>query len=225
MNEIESIISEALNGFIAEDYPASFNKEHFYSLKSYRQRIEYCKQNLPLIASGSGRMVFKIDDKTVLKLAKNEKGKAQNEQEAQIGYNDSYFESIVTKVFHYDMNDEWIESEFAMKLKPSRFKQLTGVDVDEAGRYLRNEFEENNGKKAIYHIDPARLAQLHENEFLSTVRELMLNFNLSAGDLGRISSYGEVIRGGQSSVVVTDYGLSDEIYYQYYERPKRNFYR
>ena len=85
--EFENFISEKLRVDITnpldenmdEAYPTSFNIEEFKQLKSFNQRIQYCEQHLQRISSGSSRIVYKIDDEKVLKLAKNKKGLAQNE--------------------------------------------------------------------------------------------------------------------------------------------------
>lgn len=224
--DIQALIFEELASyFVTEDYPLSFKQDEFAKLRTFAERIRYCTQHLEKIAAGSGRIVFKIDDKMALKLAKNPKGVAQNLQEAQIG-GDHYFQGIVAIVFNSDQQDQWVESELATKLKPTRFKQLTGVEMLHLNMYLINRESENNrGGKEIFHIDPQIEEPMHDNQFVADVVELMHNYALNAGDLGRLSSYGEVSRDGQPTVVVTDYGLSDEIYKEFYvKKPKRNFY-
>lgn len=222
--DIQKLILEELEAYlVAEDFPPSFNKEVFYGLRSFAERIRYCTQHLPKIAAGSGRIVFKIDDKSVLKLAKNSKGVAQNYQEASIGENNSYFESIVTKVYKSDQHDQWLESELATKLKPTRFRELTGVDIRDLFYYLRNQESQNNGGKQIFSQEQDKVNLLSENEFVGQVVELMLNYQVKAGDLGRLSSYGEVNRNGQPSVVVTDYGLTDEVWTDHYAPKMHRF--
>ena len=54
-------------------YPASFNMEEFKNCNSFAARVRYCQARLPRISSGSSRIVYKIDDEKVLKLAKNAK--------------------------------------------------------------------------------------------------------------------------------------------------------
>lgn len=57
-----------------------FSFETLTSLSSYKKRIAYCKQMLGQpIGNGSSRIVFQISDERVLKVAKNQKGIAQNE--------------------------------------------------------------------------------------------------------------------------------------------------
>lgn len=207
---------------ISEDYPATFNKEVFYGLKSFAARINYCSEHLPKIAAGTGRIVFKIDDKTVLKLAKNPKGIAQNLEEASIG-RDSYFQDVVAHVYNYDPDDKWIESELAKKVTPTRFKQVTGVDIQTAGTYLKMREDEEKSRRnrsggISYNIPADQLEQLHENDFLRDMFDLMMNYNLLAGDFDRLSSYGEVNRNGHPLIVAVDYGLSDEVWQDHYER-------
>ena len=62
-------------------YPVSFNMAEFKMLTTFVERIRYCQTRLQRISSGSARIVYKIDNEKVLKLAKNRKGIAQNEAE------------------------------------------------------------------------------------------------------------------------------------------------
>lgn len=45
----------------------------------------------------------------------------------------------------------------------------------------------------------------------------MLDFGKGYVDLGRLNSYGLVNRNGKESVVIIDYGLSDQVYKAYYK--------
>ena len=61
--------------------------------------IYYCREMLgEPIGNGSSRIVFQIDDETVLKLAKNNAGIAQNMEEIKIGLNSGL--EFVPKVFN-----------------------------------------------------------------------------------------------------------------------------
>jgi hypothetical protein len=48
--------------------------DEFKGLITFKDRITYCDNNLKKISSGSGRIVYMIDDIKVLKLSKNSKG-------------------------------------------------------------------------------------------------------------------------------------------------------
>lgn len=189
--------------------------------KSFAGKIKIADQNLTRIGSGSGRIVYDINDERVLKLARNPKGVAQNEEESNIGQ-DYYTESIVTKVYEHADDDSWIIAEKAKKVTERRIKELTGIPgLTHLFFYLRNSENENKGGKKMYGLKPEVEESLIENEFAVDLFDLMMNYNVTAGDLGRPSSYGEVLRNGQPTIVLTDYGLSDEVYNTHYA-PKRN---
>jgi hypothetical protein len=48
--------------------------DEFKGLITFKDRITYCDNNLKKISSGSGRIVYMIDDIKVLKLSKIVKG-------------------------------------------------------------------------------------------------------------------------------------------------------
>ena len=66
-------IGKLYDEVLGEEYPSSWNIEEFANLKSFNQRKNYCEQNLRRISSGSGRIVYQVDNEKVLKLAKNKK--------------------------------------------------------------------------------------------------------------------------------------------------------
>ena len=86
INEVRKFVRKTLNeNLIGEDYPTQFDMNLFKSLKTFKERIEYCEANLKKIGSGSSRIVYQVDNNKVLKLAKNKKGIAQNETEIDRG--------------------------------------------------------------------------------------------------------------------------------------------
>ena len=208
------ITENQLNNAISEmAYPTQFNMEAFKNMRSFRQRIEYCEQNLKRISSGSGRIAYQIDNDKVLKLAKNAKGIAQNEVEAD--YSKDYYD-IVAKVYDVDENYTFIEMELAKKINPSIFKNITGFDFKLVYEYLNYYF----GKTRRFcppNIEEI-VESLNENEFIIDIMELVGNYDLSFGDFNKISSFGLVNRNGENKIVLIDYGLTDEVYNTHYRR-------
>ena len=98
-------------------YPSSFDFNVFKSLTSFNKRMKYCEQHLTRISSGSSRIVYLIDDDKVLKLAKNQKGIAQNNVEISLG-NERYY-TCFADVYDYDNDGLWLEMEFCRKAKKS----------------------------------------------------------------------------------------------------------
>ena len=65
MSNVKNIlISEKQLKYIIKEmaYPSNFNMEIFKSIKSFKDRINYCKERLSRIGAGSSRIVYAIDD-------------------------------------------------------------------------------------------------------------------------------------------------------------------
>ena len=193
----------------------------FLKIETFKGKQDFANQNLNRIGSGSGRIVYDIDGTKVFKLAKNPKGIAQNEVESNIGkYED--VSDIVTEVFKSDYDDSWLIAEEAKKVTDKRIRELTGIpSLNELYYYLRNNEIQNQGYKyMIFHQDPNMVEELNENEFVQTLSNFIANYNQTTNDMGRPSTYGEVLRDGQPTIVLTDYGLNDEVYETHYN-PRR----
>jgi len=133
MEQLRKIIREFVDEFLSEEYPSSFSFEEFNAIKSYNGKLKYANERLQKLGSGSARVVYKVDEEKVIKIAKNKKGIAQNSVEAE-EYLQNY--DIVAKVFETDNDDFWIEMEWAKKVTPTRFKQITGIDIKKLWSYL-----------------------------------------------------------------------------------------
>jgi hypothetical protein len=206
-----------------DEFKQNFLPE-FLKIKSFAGKIKYAGEHLTRIGSGTGRIVYDIDGEKVLKLAKNPKGVAQNEAEAGAGYYRDT-QHIVTVVFDSADDDSWIISEKAKKVNEARIKQLTGIpSLNDVYYYLRNFHDQNNGKRAMFHQEPDVIEQLNNNEFTQDLQNFIADYAQSPGDFGRPSTYGEVLHDGQPSIVLTDYGLNDEVYDTHYA-PKKQGYR
>jgi hypothetical protein len=213
-----AIPEQEMESIVAEDYPTSFDHNVFKTLNSFAKRKEYCDQHLQKIAQGSGRIVYAVDNKMVLKLAKNARGIAQNNVESSLG-NDSYIEDICATVYDSHPDDHWLEMERAKKLTPQRFKQLLGFDVQQLGNYLYNYDQENNSGRYRRSVDPNQVELIRNHDITRSLIELITNFNLMPDDLGAITSYGEVMREGKPDVILVDFGYNDEVYMDYYAKP------
>ena len=211
--DITNPLAEDLN----EDYPTSFNIEEFKQLKSFNQRIQYCEQHLQRISSGSSRIVYRIDDEKVLKLAKNKKGLAQNKAEIDYG-TEIYLEGIVANIFEYEENGLWVEMELARKITEGEFKRVSGFNFKDFAAALNNYYHERtnyrNGFKMK--VDPEIVAEMWEDEFVYGIFQYLGNYKVPVGDLTRLSTYGIVKRDGEDMIVLIDYGLTDDVYKSHY---------
>lgn len=192
-------------------YPTSFDMDEFKKLNKFSQRYKYCKERLEYISSGSARYVFGIDNDKVLKLAKNPKGIAQNETEYKTA--SDMMCSGVAKVFDVDDDYLWLEMERVDKIKIAQFEQGTGMkfkDFASCIRYYWDTFK-NGGNK--WSSKPSCYDEAWENDFFCDISELMVNFNMSSGDLCRINSYG-ITQSGDIKLV--DAGLDEDVQSNYY---------
>lgn len=211
---IRQIVTETIN----EDYPQSFNMDYFKTLKTFKDKIVYCEQNLQRISSGSSRIVYKIDDEKVLKLAKNPKGLAQNAVEIKNGF-DYLLKSVVPKVFNYDEDNQWFETQLANKITKSKFQQIVGVSWDDYVkliqnyaielRLLKNRFKHKISKDIDY--------ESWENEFIRPMYDYIGDYQIYNDDLIKPSSYGIVKENGFESVKLIDSGLTNEVFNQHYK--------
>jgi hypothetical protein len=199
---------------LTEDYPPSFSMEEFNKIGSYARKLRYANAHLTRLASGSGRTVFKVDEQKVLKIAKNRKGLAQNSVEAE-GYLQNY--DIVAKVFETDQNDIWIEMELAKKVSKSRFAALTGVTIEQVDRCVRYTTYINKGHPSVAADKAAVEDLLANNEFIIDLVSLNADYDMATGDQGRLSTYGEVLRDGKPRIVLVDFGLTNQVYNDFYK--------
>jgi seryl-tRNA synthetase len=218
---IINLIKEEYNNILDEDYPSSFDMDYFKKITSFNKRIEYCEEQLQRISSGSSRIVYKIDDEKVLKLARNKKGLAQNEVEISQG-NDNYLEKsgILAKVFDSDENDLWVEMEFAEKMKVSDFKRIIGIDFIFFGEFIENYYisldQRRSRNKIIKNYSDEINDMMWENEFVSGILDYIGNYDVVVGDLKKLSTYGIVKRNSEDTVVIIDFGLTGDVYDNYY---------
>lgn len=214
----EKKVFETIESLIGEDYPSSFSIDEFKHLSTFKERIKYCQQHLKRISSGSGRIVYKIDDEKVLKLAKNKKGIAQIDVEVDYS-KERMLKDVVANIFNYHEDYLWVEMELARKLTEKKFLKITGLDWTLFTKVLFNyDIDANNPRREAYkyNIDPDVKEQVWENEFAVGILDLIGTFHMPAGDLMKLNSYGIVQRNGEDHVILIDYGLTSDVYDSYY---------
>lgn len=209
---------DLIETMLGEEYPQSFNMEEFKTLKSFNARIKYCQENLKRISSGSSRIVYMIDDEKVLKLAKNNKGIAQNEVEYDYAEHLSN-DPVLAKVFDADTdNNTWIEMELARKLNEAKFKQITGHDWKYFAQEVINVYRETQRQKQLYRVpEDAKMTLWEDETFSYQIFNLIEMYpEFKGGDLAKINSYGIVKRGGADRIVLIDFGLTNNVWDSYY---------
>ncbi len=213
----EGLVFELIQTMMDEEYPSTFNMEHFKTLRKFAERVRYCEEHLKRISSGTARIVYMVDNTKVLKLAKNEKGLAQCGVEIEYGqYHD--LDGVVAKIFEYDEKNLWVEMQLARKLTPTLFKQISGFSFEDFQKAVNDYGMDsgNGGSGYKSNINPQIMEQMWENEFTYGIFQFIGNYGVPVGDLKRLNSYGIVSENGENSIVIIDYGLTSDVYTSYY---------
>ena len=182
----------------------------------FKKRVDYAKQRAEQIGRGSSRVAFIIQyqgRKTVLKIAMNTKGAAQNEAEA------SLLEDWVVRqtglaipLIDYDERSSyptWIHTEFATKITKQQFLRFSGgASLDDIMKYLR----EREGKRWFLG-DSSKVDT--NNEFVADLIDLYGNYSdtIAFEDLVRLANWGVY----KNRPVIIDLGATNEVIGNYYK--------
>jgi hypothetical protein len=201
-------------------YPSNWDMETFKNLPSFNKRVQYAKERLGKLGQGSARIVFSIDDNTVIKIARNAKGLAQNEVEIDVGSKDWY--PFVTKVTDFDSdNSFWLEAEKAKPIKKSEFKKITGYNFDSWSSVLFFKAKKHTNNVDYYILNEPLAKEIAESEFFNDILDMVVTFDMEPGDFRRINSWGVVNRSGTQQLVLLDLGLSNTVYKDFYYQGPR----
>lgn len=198
---------------LCNELDSTWNRYHSYAALA---RVMSGKEGIDYISSGSSRKVYKVSDTKVLKLAKNIKGSAQNNTEADWAL-PRY--GCVSDWYDVSNNDSiWILSELCHKAKQSDFRTRLGISWRDYINYVRYICSERNPRNYRYfHIErPEKFSEwIEEENLLGYIYEYIGDFNPPCGDLIRISSYGINTAG---EIVLVDSGLSESVLSDHYSR-------
>jgi len=172
-------------------------------LETFRAKIDYCEKNLKHLSSGSSRIVYSTPNNTVIKLAKNNKGIAQNKVEC----NPKMKSKFLNKILDCSKDYNWIEVEYLDKITESEFEEMTGLNFKEFGNCLKYLCKKSSGKK------PDGFEDCKDSEVVQEMVRLCKDFNLLYGDIERISSWGCK----DNKPILIDSGLTRKVYDTYYD--------
>jgi hypothetical protein len=218
--KITEIITEA-------PLPGDWDPQQFHEPStSFKSRLAYALERAKRLGTGSSRVAMTIDYEgrpTVLKVAKNQKGLAQNSVEADI-LRDGYASQlgIMIPLIDFDTQNKepvWIHTEMAQKAND---KQLCAIMRCESLMWLITFATAIAGKsrflKAQDCIDTmADEGKSQEDidictEYANKLADLTSSFDIELGDFTNPRNWGLY----QGQPVVIDVGLTLNVFKQYY---------
>lgn len=164
-------------------------------LNKFKERKDFTNKKFTLIGKGSARLVYDINNEYVLKLAKNNKGIAQNKVEINISKSNKY-NDIIAKVVEFNDNGNYLIQQKAKSISDDRFEELTGLQYQGFLYYLRFNKEWSGENRVLF----------------DTVSSLIDEFDLDRFDVASESSWGEI----NGRVVLIDYGLDKNVAKKHY---------
>jgi hypothetical protein len=176
-------------------------------LETYAARKKYAERNLKHLSSGSSRIVYLTPEKTIVKLAKNDKGIAQNEAESNPKMKSKY----LNKILGCAGNHSWLETCYLEKISEKDFKEMTGLEFEDFGESIRYGLRKVSDNSDIK--KPKNFDKVAESDIYKELKDIGEKFKLLPGDIARISSWGEK----DGCPILIDAGLTRDIFDEYYE--------
>jgi ribosomal protein S18 acetylase RimI-like enzyme len=196
---------------------------------TFKSRLQYALDRAKKLGTGSSRVATTIEYQgrpTVLKIAKNQKGLAQNSVEADI-LSDGYASQlgILIPLIDYDEQNRepsWIHTEIAQKANE---KQLCSLLKCPNLSFLVNFATSITGKKRFLGLPQGYIDKLKESgmsdedvetctDYANTLADLNSNFDVELGDFSRAANWG--LYNGKP--VIVDVGFNSNVLNQYYKR-------
>jgi hypothetical protein len=195
---------------------------------SFKSRLAYALERAKKLGVGSSRVATTIEYQgrpTVLKIAKNAKGLAQNSVEADI-LSDGYASQlgILIPIIDYDEQNRepsWVHTEMAQKATEKQLANLMGVDSLNDIVQLANAIA---GKTKMLtfqgQIDYMRKSGKTDQQidtatdYANTLADLANSFDVELGDFVRKANWG--LYNGKP--VIIDVGFNSNVLKQYYSR-------
>lgn len=207
-----------------------FNYNEFLKADDKELYLDLIFQNS---GKGSSRTVYVINTKKCLKLAYNDKGKAQNRAEWEI-FSTTPNQEMYAKIFKHGEDFGWLESELVRPLKDeNEFETTTGVWFtvfkDVAEKIIKSEIDT---PEEFDQYAKARFAAMKEQETsLKIFKRVVQSFSsmkksglasllfsaksngLKLGDIVEAGHYGKTATG---RVVMLDYGFTSDVWENFY---------
>jgi len=201
--------------------PDDWDKEVYKPNVSFAKQIRYAQERAKKIGTGSSRVAFVVEYQgrpSVLKIAKNRKGLAQNDFEANM-FDDYYFTGMGISIPMIDFDEandppHWIHTEKAEKMKPTQFKKFFGVPHTQILDLINHGTGRSRGNNANTKVFEEILSdEDHPNhEYAYALVNIVGNYDIPPGDFSRLANWGIY----KNKPAIIDIGHSQDVITQYY---------
>ena len=209
--------------------PPDWDHSVFTPNTSYKKKMDYAAFRAQKAGKGSSRTAFIIEHEgrpTVLKVAHNAKGMAQNYEEARI-LDDSYIESLGITVPMIDYDDKHNEPVWIHLEKAEKVNEKTLVNLMKCGNLtllinLAANLANTRGatlsyKETIDVLKSDRFKYTDQDlkicqQYAYNLSDLATNFNVGLMDLSRPTNWGLY----NGNPVVIDVGYTDAVHRAHY---------
>jgi hypothetical protein len=231
MRASEFIVENVVDEQIVDEMPlpADWDPQQMrQGATTFKSRLQYALDRAKKLGTGSSRVATVIEYEgrpTVLKIAKNQKGLAQNSVEADI-LSDGYASQlgILIPIIDYDEQNRepsWIHTEMATKASEKQLCHLMKCDslnqLVRVGNTISGKYRGQTGQSFIESmINDGKPEQEIEvmTEYANILADLANSFDVELGDFDRAANWG--IYDGKP--VIVDVGFNSTVFNQYYKR-------
>lgn len=174
-------------------------------IKDFKDRIKFAKSKWKFLGEGSSRTAFEIDKKLIIKVAHNDKGLAQCLTEMDLRAQRPCTLPIVVA----DAEGRWIILRNTKPLKEKEFKSKVGFGFTQFMNALFYKFNNESDQWS----PPRDYEEIEKCPLFICIAELVFETDQQCGDIDKISSW----RNLDGEPVLADYGLSRDVFKEYYE--------
>lgn len=219
--QLEELIKEVVLSAMEEGKfdPKTMKDRNFMTLMD---AIRYIEKDVGLrkLGQGSARIVFALDSKRALKMARNQRGLAQNQAELDV-MTDPAAQNVFARIFSYDPSPDckWLVSELVRPLgeeETQEFKRLTGVPWHvfsdlvlfdkRTWKDSLSSFVGEFSKQEIRSWEQGWLGSVFET--LNSIKPVLIE-----GDLDVIGHWGKT---PDQRIVLLDYGYTESVMNRFY---------
>lgn len=209
--------------------PVDWDPQQYGPGTTFKARLAYALERAKKLGTGSSRVATTIEYQgrpTVLKIAKNQKGLAQNSVEASI-LEDGYASQmgILIPLIDYDEQNReptWIHTEMAQKANEKQLCHLMKCqslsDLTRAAEAQLNEYGTHSQAILNDIIEKNEFFGASEQdadtflEYVNKLSELKSSFDIELGDFNRAANWGLY----QGRPIIIDVGFNSNVLNQYY---------